>query len=249
MFRDLKSREVISLAVLVIGLLGIYIGAFGWSLPEHINQPNKEEVLIFFAFTILLISERLSGIIDRQQTEKSREQINRSVSKLHDDILRNEIVFFNSTSDALLYAAKKLQAAVYVKDTMLRSEDDRSEIIDEAARNEWISGVQGVLERNGVVRQIYNKYGRKNFEKTLKEIGISSKSSGFQPRELDQLTPIIGVMVLVFEEGEKEVLFGWRFSDYPSVIVLASRKELLVNYFDKYFEDLYDLAKEPSTAQ
>lgn len=61
----------------------------------------------------------------------------------------------------------------------------------------------------------------------------------YRCRTLNLAAPMPNFIIVTFEDGEKEVYFGWDYDFSPNNLVMASSNIRIIEYFDRLFDKMF----------
>lgn len=161
------------------------------------------------------------------------------------DSIRSEAYVKNigKPVDAYIYITGKFNRIVNIKNTHIKEEEPTVDLLIHLpmpARTAYLNGIISVLTKQGVVRDIVSTASVQLFKKYREEVIALARSGdiAYTLKEVDSKIPFINYTILEFDNGDREVLFGWAYHgefNHDSRVFRSKDKDV-VSYYDKHFE-------------
>jgi hypothetical protein len=222
----------------MIALTGI--GAFlAYShMDAKIKSPEGAALL---AIILYIVAERLLVILDISFHERSMDEYKEEAVRLKHAILGSHLEVYIDNADAFSECIKiALQdKVVWVKNTVCRYGGKQVEVTYAHSYEDWIKAKANLLNRGKRVQELFDFYPDGYPLLNLKN--SSPKRLLFSGAYLKQEVPnVIQMTIFKYDDGSKEVFFGWDVGGSQYEPVFRSRDQELTEYFTKYFDSLYN---------
>lgn len=199
---------------------------------------NPELPAFFFSIVILLLSDRVSAMMQFAENKEISNDIAEMIKSAH------SVIAFRTPRDAIQYVNNRMSALLAVESVSLNLEEEFSTTDDYLYRSEEYEKYLVLIAKSvssGLIwKDIGDKYAEKKFTTTRSMIDSTKSKGSFQTRTLTATGPQITFLILGYRDGTKEVLFNWDYrspGNEPSV--LLSRDSFIVKMFSTHFADLW----------
>ena len=199
---------------------------------------NPELPAFFFSVAILLLSDRISAMMQFAENRELSEDIAEMVKSAH------SVTSFRTPRDAIQYVNNRMGSLLSVESVSLNMEDEFSTTDDYLYRSEVYQNYLNLIAKNvsdGLIwKDIGDTYAEKKFSITRDQIIPEKTKGSFQTRIVGGSDPQITFLILGYRDGTKEVLFNWDYrSPGSEPAVLLSQDSLIVKMFSTHFANLW----------
>lgn len=234
-----------AITVYIIGLLAS-VCSFIVTLktdPFGLSQysQNPELPAFFFSIVILMLSDRISAMIQFAENKKISDSIVNMIKNSH------SVVAFRTPRDAILYVNNRIGSLLSVESVSLNLDEEFATTDDYLYRSEeykkYLQLIAENVEKGLIWRDIGDKFAQKKFSITQKYLENKDIKGSFQTRMISNCGPQITFLILGYRDGTKEVLFNWDYlSPGAEPCVLLSRDANMIQMFSYQFSNLWRIS-------
>lgn len=235
--RTRRGKTWTSVGQLVIGVASLVFVFFQYLKGGATNDPILLAVFFLFATTILI--DRIGQVFTNYSTERDEDDLRDLIDRLPGNLIgRNDIVAFPNDAEASAYCTAMVPFAISVKNTVLRYEHAKRGVEDNSDYTEWRKEKVASIKSNRCswTEIISNDIDRNDYQREIVSKFSKIGRSKYNWRFLDEeLHPMIQMAIFEFENGGKEIIFGWQFPGVPQGPCFVSKNDRLVLFFESYF--------------
>ena len=225
------------LASLLSFIVMLRVDPFGLA---NLSQ-NPELPAFFFSIVLLMISDRVSAIVQFKENRELSEDIAEMVKSSH------SVIAFRTPRDAIQYVNNRISSLLAVESTSLNMDEEFSTTEDYLYRSaeyeKFLDLIPKQVKEGLIWRDIGDQFAAKKFARLKTEIYPSKVKGSFQARILSETVPQITFLILGYRDGTKEVLFNWDYRAPGSEpTVLLSRDAAVVQMFATHFANLWRIS-------
>lgn len=233
---------------IIVYILGIACSIFSFIItlktdPLGLSKysQNPELPAFFFSVVILMLSDRISAMLQFAENKEISETIVNMIKSAH------SVIAFRTPRDAILYINNRMSSLLSVESVSLNLDEEFSTTDNYLYRSDeykkYLKFIAENVERGVIWRDIGDKYAEKKFSFIQENLSNKNIKGSFQTRMIFDYTPQITFLILGYHDGTKEALFNWDYlSPGAEPCVLLSRDTNIIQMFSYQFSNLWRIA-------
>lgn len=239
-----RTESYVALIVFLIGLTAIAIGFW-----DDITT-DKKLAITLASLTLFMLTERLAGLVASLKEDRNRLEIHHLIDNGIDSLQRelrcaSTVSAILRPSEAFMRLSTSKKHPILVKDTIFRFDGEHTYARDTSTydlSHEWFKKcIDARCSWYDIMTPNIIAARKRHIEHGLKCARFEKQ---YRCKTLSLGAPTTNFIVVTYEDGDREALFGWDYNSTPNSLVIATTNPRLVEYFDRLFDQLFALGSD-----
>jgi len=237
---DAYRNTISAAAQLVVVIVTLVIVYFSY---VQTNQ-SKELFAIFFLFSATFMTDKVAALFAGYGLDRDKLETDRLFKSLPSLLLESsDIVTFSNRKDGINYIVAMLKSAVSVRNTVLRYGKTASATSQDFEYEAMLEAKREALLKNDCPWTEIVSIHIDNDDKVMALISELKGKTRYNVSFIDdKCIPMIQMLMIDYDDREREVIFGWEFPEAGAAPAFSTRNRQVVQYFEKYFDHCRRLA-------
>jgi hypothetical protein len=242
---NLKIRAVVQWCVLVATIV-----ALGGTIFEVWSELNSGLLkAIFAAVSVILVGDKASVLIETHNTLSEARFSESLIYKIPGLLAQHkDIITFKDFSDSLNYLMARVPSADNLINTAFRYNKSKSsafKVNGSDLQNKWLKCKKQFVSDGKTFREIFSIHFDSSDDQVLFANQMVRSGRNYEFARLDEfIYRPLQFIILDYGNQDKEVMFGWHYPAQNSGPTFLSRHSGLISFFEAYFAQLWELARE-----